>query len=147
MLMDILEIQKYLPHRYPLLLVDRVTELSEGEYIRCYKNVTYNEELFQGHFPNSPILPGVVIIEALAQASGILGFKTVDKYPEDGYLYLFAGIDNVRFKRRVVPGDQLILESKVVMSKRHIWKFEVTAKVDEEVAASGLLTCAIIDEN
>ena len=144
-MMDVIEIQKYLPHRYPMLLVDRVTELNVGESIRCVKNVSYCEEVFQGHFPNNPILPGVVIVEALAQASGILGFKTVGKTPEDGLLYLFAGIEDVRFKRRVVPGDQLILESTIVASKRHIWKFSVKAIVEGEVAVSGLLTCAITE--
>lgn len=143
--MDIIEIQKYLPHRYPMLLVDRVEELSLGESIRAYKNITYNEELFQGHFPNAPILPGVVIIEALAQASGILGFKTVGQTPDDGLLYLFAGIDKVRFKRRVVPGDKLSLESTVITNKRHIWKFDVKATVDGELAVSGVITCAIVD--
>lgn len=143
--MDIIEIQKYLPHRYPMLLVDRVVDISLGEAITCYKNVTFNEEVFQGHFPDNPILPGVVIIEALAQASGILGFKTVGKTPQDGLLYLFAGIDNVRFKRRVVPGDKLMLESKIITNKRHIWKFDVQAKVDGDVAVSGVLTCAITE--
>ena len=119
--------------------------MSIGESITCLKNVSFCEEVFQGHFPGNPILPGVVIIEALAQASGILGFKTVGKTPEDGLLYLFAGIENVRFKRRVVPGDQLMLHSRVVASKRHIWKFDVEAVVDGEVAVSGLLTCAITE--
>lgn len=145
--MDIIEIQKYLPHRYPMLLVDRVEEITLGESIKAYKNVTYNEELFQGHFPNAPILPGVVIIEALAQASGILGFRTVDQTPDDGLLYLFAGIDNVRFKRKVVPGDRLTLESTVITKKRHIWKFDVKASVDDDLAASGIITCAIVDAN
>lgn len=144
-MMDILEIQKYLPHRYPMLLVDRVEELMLDDYIRAFKNVTYNEELFQGHFPNAPILPGVVIIEALAQASGILGFRTMNQKPDDGYLYLFAGIDEVRFKRKVVPGDKLTLESKVITRKRHIWKFDVKASVDGELAISGMLTCAIVE--
>lgn len=143
--MDIIEIQKYLPHRYPMLLVDRVTDIQEGESIKGFKNVSYNEELFQGHFPNCPILPGVVIIEALAQVSGILGFKTVGRLPEDGLLYLFAGIDGVRFKRRVVPGDRLVLESKILTNKRNIWKFDVSATVDGELAAGGTLTCAIIE--
>ncbi len=143
--MNVEEIQKYLPHRYPMLLVDRVLELEEGSRILAYKNVTFNESLFQGHFPGTPILPGVLVVEALAQASGILGFKTVGKKPEDGYLYLFAGITEVRFKRRVVPGDRLMLESKVQMAKRNIWKFEVKATVDDELAVSGLLTCAITE--
>ena len=145
--MDILEIQKYLPHRYPMLLVDRVEELVEGESIRAYKNITYNEELLQGHFPTNPILPGVVIIEALAQASGILGFKTVDQKPEDGLLYLFAGIDGVRFKRKVVPGDKLTLESSIITRKRNIWKFDVKASVDGVLAASGVITCAITEDD
>jgi 3-hydroxyacyl-[acyl-carrier-protein] dehydratase len=144
-MMDILEIQKYLPHRYPMLLVDRVEELVLDDHIRAFKNVTYNEELFQGHFPNAPILPGVVIIEALAQASGILGFRTMNQTPDDGYLYLFAGIDDVRFKRKVVPGDKLTLESKVITRKRHIWKFDVNASVDGDMAISGILTCAIVE--
>ncbi|MBC6428394.1 MAG: 3-hydroxyacyl-ACP dehydratase FabZ [Cellvibrionales bacterium] len=143
--MDILEIQKYLPHRYPMLLVDRVEELVIGERIRAYKNITFNEDLFQGHFPNAPILPGVVIIEALAQASGVLGFRTKGQTPDDGLLYLFAGIENVRFRRRVVPGDRLDLHSRVVTNRRHIWKFAVEATVDGDMAVSGLLTCAIID--
>lgn len=143
--MDIIEIQKYLPHRYPMLLVDRVVDIKLGESIKCFKNVTFNEEVFQGHFPNQPILPGVVIIEALAQASGILGFRTVDKTPDDGLLYLFAGIDKVRFKRRVVPGDRLVLESKVASKKRNIWKFDVQASVDDELSVSGIITCAIVE--
>ncbi len=144
--MNIQEIQKYLPHRYPMLLVDRVVELELGKRIVAYKNMSYNETLFQGHFPGNPIFPGVLVLEALAQASGILGFKTVDKKPEDGYLYLFAAIDDVRFKRRVIPGDKLMLESTVQTTKRHIWKFDVKATVDGELAVSGILTCAIVEE-
>jgi len=128
-----------------MLLVDRVEELVIGERIRAYKNITFNEDLFQGHFPNAPILPGVVIIEALAQASGVLGFRTKGQTPDDGLLYLFAGIENVRFRRRVVPGDRLDLHSRVVTNRRHIWKFAVEATVDGDMAVSGLLTCAIID--
>lgn len=143
--MDILEIKKYLPHRYPMLLVDRVLEIELNKSIKCVKNVTYNEEVFQGHFPNRPIMPGVQIIEALAQASGILGFRTFGKTPDDGLLYLFAGIDDVRFKRPVVPGDQLVLESSIITNKRNIWKFDVKATVDGQLAVSGVLTCAITE--
>jgi|SRR6056300_1032720 3-hydroxyacyl-[acyl-carrier-protein] dehydratase len=143
--MNIEEIQKYLPHRYPMLLVDRVVELEEGNRILAYKNVTFNEDMFQGHFPGNPILPGVIILEALAQASGILGFKTADKNPDEGYLYLFAGVNDVRFKRRVIPGDRLMLESRVQSTKRHIWKFDCKASVEGELAVSALLTCAIAE--
>ena len=144
-MMDVVEIQKYLPHRYPMLFVDRVTDFEEGTFIRGFKNVTYNEEMFQGHFPDNPILPGVVIIEAMAQISGVLGFKTMEMKPEDGFLYLFAGIDKARFKNRVVPGDKLILESTVITKKRHIWKFEARALVNDKVAVSAELTCAIVE--
>lgn len=140
--MDVREIKEYLPHRFPFLLVDRVLELVEGERIVALKNITANEDVFNGHFPQAPIFPGVMIIEALAQASGILGFKTLDKRPSDGSIYLFAGIDDVRFKRQVVPGDQLRLESKVVSVKRGIWKFECQATVDGVLAASATIICA-----
>lgn len=141
-MMDVREIREYLPHRYPFLLVDRVLELVEGEYIVAIKNVSINEDVFNGHFPHAPIFPGVLIIEALAQASGILGFKTLDKRPADGSIYLFAGIDDVRFKRQVVPGDQLRLESKVVSVKRGIWKFECRATVEGALATSATILCA-----
>lgn len=141
-MMEVTEIRKYLPHRYPFLLVDRVVELVEGESIVAYKNITVNEEVFNGHFPNAPVFPGVMIIEAMAQASGILGFKTMGKTPEDGSIYLFAGVDKVRFKRQVVPGDRLQLESTVVSEKRGIWKFECKATVEGELAASATILCA-----
>ncbi len=141
-MLDILEIKKYLPHRYPFLLIDRVTELVEGESIVAYKNVSINEEVFQGHFPHFPVFPGVMICEAMAQACGVLGFKTMDKTPEDGSLYLFAGIDNARFKRQVVPGDQMRIEAKVVSVKRGIWKFDCIAKVEADLAASATIMCA-----
>ncbi len=141
-MMGIAEIRKYLPHRYPFLLVDRVVELVENESIVAYKNVSINEDIFNGHFPQAPIFPGVMIVEALAQASGILGFKSQGKTPEDGSMYLFAGIDDVRFKRQVIPGDRLMLESKVVSVKRGIWKFECRATVDGELAASATIICA-----
>ena len=141
-MMDIQEVRKYLPHRYPFLLIDRVTELVEHDYIVAYKNITANEEVFNGHFPQAPIFPGVMILEAMAQASGILGFKSVDKTPQDGSIYLFAGADDVRFKRQVVPGDRLTLESKVISARRGIWKFYCTASVDGAPAASASILCA-----
>ncbi len=141
-MMDIEEIQQYLPHRYPFLLVDRVVELNLGESIVAYKNITYNEELFQGHFPNKAIFPGVLIVEAMAQAAGILGFKTMDKKPADGSMYLFVGADKLRFKRPVVPGDKLVLKAGVLSEKRGIWKFEVSAEVDDQLCASATILCA-----
>ncbi len=141
-MMDINEIRRYLPHRYPFLLIDRVVELVEGDRILAYKNVSINEEVFTGHFPQFPVFPGVMIIEAMAQACGILGFKTMDKTPEDGSLYLFAGIDDVRFKRQVVPGDRVFIEAKVVSEKRGIWKFDCEAKVDEQMVTKATIMCA-----
>jgi 3-hydroxyacyl-[acyl-carrier-protein] dehydratase len=142
-MMDVREIRQYLPHRYPFLLVDRVVELEEGKYIKGYKNISVNEEVFNGHFPEMPIFPGVMIVEALAQVSGILGFKTLGQKPENGFLYLFAGIDDVRFKRQVVPGDRLELESEVVSERRGIWKFACKASVDGGLAASANVLCAV----
>lgn len=141
-MMDVNEIREYLPHRYPFLLVDRVVELVEGDVIHAYKNVSINEEVFNGHFPQSPIFPGVMIVEALAQAAGILGFKTLGKKPSDGSIYLFAGADKVKFRRQVVPGDRLDLEAKVISEKRGIWKFECRASVDGAVAATATILCA-----
>ncbi|SMF43557.1 3-hydroxyacyl-[acyl-carrier-protein] dehydratase [Alteromonadaceae bacterium Bs31] len=141
-MLDILEIKKYLPHRYPFLLIDRVVELVEGESIVALKNVSINEEVFQGHFPNFPVFPGVMLIEAMAQACGVLGFKTMDKTPEDGSIYLFAGIDKVRFKRQVVPGDQVFFEAKIVSVKRGIWKFDCVATVDGQLVTSATIMCA-----
>ena len=140
--MDIKEIREYLPHRYPFLLVDRVVELELGKRITALKNVSMNEPFFTGHFPELPIMPGVLIIEALAQAAGILGFKTVDKKPADGSIYLFVGADKMRFKRPVVPGDQLHLHAEILAEKRGIWKFSCRAEVDGQLAASGEILCA-----
>lgn len=141
-LMDSREIKKWLPHRYPFLLIDRVLELREGEYIRARKNITINEEVFNGHFPQGPVFPGVMIIEAMAQASGILGFKTINKTPDDGFVYLFASAEKVRFRRQVVPGDCMELEATVVSKKRSIWKFDCQASVDNALAASATICCA-----
>jgi 3-hydroxyacyl-[acyl-carrier-protein] dehydratase len=142
MIMDVKEIREYLPHRYPFLLVDRVTQLNLGESIVAYKNVTVNEPFFNGHFPDHPVMPGVLVIEAMAQAAGILGFKTMDKTPQDGSIYYFVGSDKLRFKRPVVPGDQLVLEAAIVSEKRGIWKFECRATVEGESVASATILCA-----
>lgn len=141
-MMDVNEIRNYLPQRYPFLLIDRVVEVVEGERVVAYKNVSVNEGLFQGHFPDYPVFPGVLILEAMAQACGILGFKTMKKTPEDGSIYLFAGIDKARFKKTVRPGDQLYLEANVLSDRRGIWKFDCVAKVDGEIVASAVVMCA-----
>ncbi|MGS2724050.1 3-hydroxyacyl-ACP dehydratase FabZ [Porticoccus sp. GXU_MW_L64] len=141
--MDINKIKHYLPHRYPFLLVDRVTEIESGDHIVGYKNITANEEVFNGHFPQAPIFPGVMIVEALAQISGILGFADEKDDHDENTLYLFAGVDGVRFRRQVVPGDKLVLESKLLSRKRHILKFEARATVDGELACEAKLMCAL----
>lgn len=135
-------IKEYLPHRYPFLLVDRVTELEAGVRIQGFKNVSGNEELFNGHFPDRSIFPGVLICEALAQLSAILGFVTSGNRPADGYLYLFAGLDNVKFKKQVVPGDRLELRSELVSERRGIYKFSCRAEVDGQLAATAEILCA-----
>lgn len=140
--MDHETIKTFLPHRYPFLLVDRITQLESGERIAGFKNVSGNEELFNGHFPGQSIFPGVLICEALAQLSAILGFATTGNRPADGYLYLFAGLDNVKFKRQVVPGDRLELHSTLVNQRRGMFKFECRAEVDGQVVASAEILCA-----
>lgn len=141
-MMNINEIKQYLPHRYPFLLIDRVVDLKLGESVVAYKNITTNEAIFEGHFPNNPVFPGVLILEAMAQACGVLGFKTMDKTPEDGSIYLYAGADRVRFKQQVVPGDQMYIEATFVSEKRGIWKFDCIAKVEGKLAASATIMCA-----
>ena len=133
--MHIGTIREYLPHRYPFLLVDRVNEITENSIVG-YKNVSINEEFFEGHFPDYPIMPGVLIIEALAQVSGVLGFVMNNVKPEPGTVFLFAGAEKVRFKKPVVPGDQLELKSKLVMQKLGIYKYNCVASVDGIVAAT-----------
>lgn len=133
--MTIQTIREYLPHRYPFLLVDRVVDVTENGIV-AYKNVSINEEFLQGHFPNYPIMPGVLIVEALAQVSGILGFIMNNEKPSEGSLFLFAGAEKVRFKKQVVAGDQLVLKSELVMQKRGIYKYNCIATVDGVVAAS-----------
>lgn len=140
--MDIKEIKEYLPHRYPFLLVDRVVDIQLGKNITAYKNVSVNEPFFNGHFPELPIMPGVLIIEAMAQAAGILGFKTVDKKPADGSIYMFVGTDNMRFKRPVVPGDQVKLYAEILTQKRGIWKFGCRSEVEGQLVAGGEILCA-----
>lgn len=141
-MMNIEEIKEYLPQRYPFLLVDRVVSMELGKSIVAYKNVTVNEPFFDGHFPDFPIMPGVLIIEALAQAAGVLGFKSQEKKPKDGYLYYFVGADEVRLKRPVVPGDRLMLEAVIVTSKRGIYKFKCTASVDDQLVGQAIIMCA-----
>ena len=142
--LDTLAIMKLLPHRYPFLLVDRVVhyEMSEErKVLRAIKNVSFNEPFFQGHFPERPVFPGVLILEAMAQATGILAFRMVGK-PNPGELYYFASIDNARFKRPVVPGDQLVLDVEYLKERRGIAKFTGVATVDGEVVCSADLMCA-----
>jgi 3-hydroxyacyl-[acyl-carrier-protein] dehydratase len=138
---DILEIMNLLPHRYPLLLVDKILEFEEGKSITCIKNVSFNEPFFNGHFPGYPVMPGVLILEALAQASGLLVFKTPSLCPPNESLYLFVGIDKARFKRPVVPGDQIELKVEMKKSKSGFAVFNSYATVDNEVVASAELMC------
>jgi len=141
--MDIHQILDYLPHRYPILLVDRVLEVVPGERIRALKNVTVNEPFFPGHYPHHPVMPGVLIVEAMAQTAAILSFKTMGNKPDDKSVYYFVGIDGARFKKPVSPGDQLIVEVSLQYNKRGMWKFAGVAKVDGQVAAEAELICAV----
>lgn len=141
-MMDIAEIRKYLPHRYPFLLVDRVVEMELGESIVAYKNLTVNEPFFDGHFPEKPVFPGVLLVEAMAQAAGILGFKSMNKTPADGSIYYFVGADKLRFKRPCVPGDRVMLRASIISDRRGIWKFDVSSDVDGQLAASATILCA-----
>jgi 3-hydroxyacyl-[acyl-carrier-protein] dehydratase len=141
--MDIHQILEYLPHRYPILLVDRVVDVVPGERITALKNVSVNEPFFPGHYPHHPVMPGVLIIEAMAQTAAILSFKTMGNKPDDNSVYYFVGIDGARFKRPVSPGDQLIMEVTLLMNKRGMWKFSGTAKVDGQVAAEAELICTV----
>lgn len=139
--MSIQDVKNYLPHRYPFLLIDRVLELEIGKSIVALKNVSFNEPQFTGHFPEQPIMPGVLIIEALAQATGILAFKSEVGKPIDGQIYMLVGVDKVRFKRMVEPGDQLRLEVEVMAVKRGIWKFKCRALVDDKIVTTAELMC------
>ena len=141
--MDIHKILKQLPHRYPILLVDRVLEIEKGVRIKALKNVSINEPHFQGHFPHRPVMPGVLMLEALAQAAALLAFDTLGETPDDQTVYYFAGIDGARFKRPVEPGDQLILEVELDRMKSGIFKFKALAKVGDEIATEAELMCTM----
>lgn len=133
---DLQRILEMIPHRYPMLLIDRVEQVVKDVSATGIKAVTMNEEFFQGHFPGHPVMPGVLIVEAIAQAAGILGFVTQNKRPADNFMYLLCGIDNARFKRQVRPGDQLELTARFITTRRHILKFAGEAKVDDQLVAS-----------
>ncbi len=141
--MDIEEILRYIPHRYPFVLIDRVLTCEPRKAIVAIKNVTYNEPFFPGHFPDHPVMPGVLIVEAMAQASGILGLRSMDAPLDADANVYFAGIDNARFKQPVVPGDQLVLEVDYQRDRRGIWKFSGQAKVDGKVVASADIMVAL----
>lgn len=142
-MMHINEIIEYLPHRYPFLLIDRVVEMEAGKRIIALKNVTINEPFFPGHFPHHPVMPGVLIVEAMAQAAAVLSFKSMGVKPDENSVVYFAGIDNVRFKRPVVPGDQLIFDVEITQNKRNIYKYKGVARVDGEMATEANLMCAL----
>ena len=139
--MNIEEVMGHLPHRYPFLLIDRVLTCEPHKQIIALKNVTMNEEFFVGHFPNHPVMPGVLVIEALAQSAAILAFKSLDRKPDGKSVVYFVGIDHARFKRPVFPGDQLMLYSDLLLVKRGIWKFKCVAKVDDATVAGAELMC------
>jgi len=139
--MNINEVKNFLPHRYPFLLIDRVLDYTVRENLTAIKNVSFNEPHFIGHFPDQPIMPGVLIIEALAQATGILAFKSEVGKPVTGQIYMLVGVDKVRFKKTVEPGDQLKLYVEVMTVKRGIWKFNCRATVEEQLVTSAEIIC------
>ena len=141
--LDINQIKEYLPHRYPLLLVDRVLDWESGKHITTIKNVTINEEFFNGHFPHKPVMPGVLMIEALAQSAALLAFLTMGQKPDDNAVVYFVGIDGARFKRPVEPGDQLKMQVEILRQSRGIWKFKASATVDGQLAVEGELMCTM----
>lgn len=144
-IMDVIEIRKFLAHRYPFALVDRVTQLDPGKSITAIKNVTINEPFFNGHFPHNPIMPGVLIVEAMAQVTGLLGFRTMDEEPQNDKLYVLAGMDKVKFKKQVVPGDQLVMHAEISRQKGRMWIFKTEAFVDGKLVATAEIKCAIVD--
>jgi len=140
--MNVEQIRNYLPHRYPFLLVDRVVEYEVGKSLTAIKNVTVNEPWVNGHFPHQPIMPGVLIIEAMAQATGLLGFRTMGEEPQTDTLYLLVAVDKARFKQAVVPGDQLVMQVELVKRKGIMWVFNAEARVNGKLAVSAELMCA-----
>jgi 3-hydroxyacyl-[acyl-carrier-protein] dehydratase len=142
-MMDIHQILKQLPHRYPILLVDRVLEVDKGKRIKALKNVTINEPFFTGHFPHRPVMPGVLMLEAMAQAAALLAFDALGAAPDDKTVYYFAGIDGARFKRPVEPGDQLVMDISLDRMKAGIFKFSGTVRVDGQVACEAELMCTM----
>ena len=142
---NINQIKDMLPHRYPFLLIDKVLDFEAKKSLTAVKNVTVSEPFFQGHFPGKPIMPGVLIVEAMAQASAILGMLSIKDTPEEGALYYLVGVDNARFRRRVEPGDQLIIEVEFVTVRRNIWKFSASASVHKKTVASADLLTTVAD--
>ncbi len=136
------EILKYLPHRDPFLFIDKVISIEEGDNIHASMNIKDDDVFLEGHFPDNPIVPGVILIEAMGQASGILGFKTMGKTPEEGSIYVIAGVDKARFRQRVLPGEKVDIFSKVLGSKKGIWKFECFAEVQGKLVCSANILCA-----
>ena len=136
------DIKKYLPHREPFLFIDEVINIKDNNEIHCKKLILEDEYFLEGHFPNNPIFPGVIIIEALGQASVILGFSLMNKTPEAGSIYVLAGVDKVRFRKRVRPGDSIDLYSKVISEKRGIWKFDCRAELNKQLICSAIILCA-----
>ena len=143
--LDIQKIKEILPHRYPFLLVDKVLAYEPGEFLTAIKNVTFNEPCFQGHFPERSIFPGVLIIEAMAQAAALLGCVTMEKKPEDGSIYYLVGVDKVRFKKTVHPGDQIMISIKFIKMRKNIWRFSARATVDDKFIASAELLTTVAD--
>ena len=141
--LDINQIKQYLPHRYPMLLVDRVLDWESGKTITAIKNVTVNEEFFNGHFPHKPVMPGVIMIEALAQTAALLSFLTIGQKPDDNSVVYFVGIDGARFKRPVEPGDQLKMQVEILRNARGIWKYQAIASVDGQIAVEAELMCTM----
>ena len=149
MLYNVVEIQKILPHRYPFLLVDRITELKQGVYIEGYKNVSISEPVFQGHFPDHPIYPGVMIIEGMAQAGGVLAFKSMDNASQEeieNKVVYFMSIDKAKFRAPVTPGDQLVYKINVIKNKGAVWQLDAKAYVDDKVVAQAELKAMIVDK-